>query len=458
MLTELSTFFSPFFVLFTTIIFSVFEYTLQKAWAPVAGSVAPTLTEWFSRYGERRYGRSVAAATAAWKSLGSGLYAGKGGGFGSAISSLPVQCGPGQAPGPPPPKGYVRRHPADGYWAPPPPNSGPLSETSLDTCADYCDKDAACLAFEVYIVKAPSTGNCYLYHNITGPFVVMGPARTYLKVKNNSASLPEPQQLQPVAPFAGEKSLADASGNNNNSNYYYHAQMVPYSQQPYMVRVAAASAANIETRQQVADNGVDVAWRTLLEAAPQLRDVESYRFDVVDLGRQVIASNYSSALAEFRARVTAGDVKGAAKVRKNLDRIIADYDMLLSSDVNFLLGRWIQWARDSAPPNNSSAAADALEFNARNQITLWGPTGQINDYAKKEWGGLVKAYYGYRQSLYFNMTMEALAQNTSLDQGDYCYKLLEFEMAWQHDTTPFPVTPQGDAIDIAVALAKAYVP
>ena len=25
-----------------------------------------------------------------------------------------------------------------------------------------------------------------------------------------------------------------------------------------------------------------------------------------------------------------------------------------------------------------------------NQLTLWGPTGQINDYAKKEWGGLVR--------------------------------------------------------------------
>ena len=31
-----------------------------------------------------------------------------------------------------------------------------------------------------------------------------------------------------------------------------------------------------------------------------------------------------------------------------------------------------------------------LEFNARNQVTLWGPNGEINDYAAKSWGGLVK--------------------------------------------------------------------
>lgn len=27
------------------------------------------------------------------------------------------------------------------------------------------------------------------------------------------------------------------------------------------------------------------------------------------------------------------------------------------------------------------------EYNARNQITLWGPDGQIKDYANKQWAG-----------------------------------------------------------------------
>lgn len=31
-----------------------------------------------------------------------------------------------------------------------------------------------------------------------------------------------------------------------------------------------------------------------------------------------------------------------------------------------------------------------LEFNARNQVTLWGPKGQISDYANKNWAGLMK--------------------------------------------------------------------
>lgn len=27
------------------------------------------------------------------------------------------------------------------------------------------------------------------------------------------------------------------------------------------------------------------------------------------------------------------------------------------------------------------------EYNARNQITLWGPNGEIIDYANKQWSG-----------------------------------------------------------------------
>ena len=29
------------------------------------------------------------------------------------------------------------------------------------------------------------------------------------------------------------------------------------------------------------------------------------------------------------------------------------------------------------------------EYNARNQITLWGPNGEIDDYAAKNWAGLI---------------------------------------------------------------------
>ena len=32
------------------------------------------------------------------------------------------------------------------------------------------------------------------------------------------------------------------------------------------------------------------------------------------------------------------------------------------------------------------------EYNARNQITLWGPRGEIVDYANKQWAGMFISY------------------------------------------------------------------
>lgn len=36
---------------------------------------------------------------------------------------------------------------------------------------------------------------------------------------------------------------------------------------------------------------------------------------------------------------------------------------------------------------NSLQEDKLYEYNARNQITLWGPKGEITDYANKQWAG-----------------------------------------------------------------------
>ena len=57
--------------------------------------------------------------------------------------------------------------------------------------------------------------------------------------------------------------------------------------------------------------------------------------------------------------------------------LLNDLDMLLASDSHFLLGTWIQAARANGVTDQEK---DLMEFNARNQITLWGPNGEVNVY------------------------------------------------------------------------------
>ena len=35
----------------------------------------------------------------------------------------------------------------------------------------------------------------------------------------------------------------------------------------------------------------------------------------------------------------------------------------------------------------------AFLFSAKNQVTIWGPNGEINDYSAREWNGVVGDYY-----------------------------------------------------------------
>ena len=70
---------------------------------------------------------------------------------------------------------------------------------------------------------------------------------------------------------------------------------------------------------------------------------------------------------------------------------------------------------------STDAEKALLEFNARNQVTMWGPNLQVKnthggtgpgnpqDYAGKTWSGLFGTYYKPRQQLFMDMLQDAAA-------------------------------------------------
>ena len=58
--------------------------------------------------------------------------------------------------------------------------------------------------------------------------------------------------------------------------------------------------------------------------------------------------------------------------------LLKDMEEILSTNKNFLLGPWLESAKALATNDEEKKI---YEFNARNQITLWGPNGEILDYA-----------------------------------------------------------------------------
>jgi alpha-N-acetylglucosaminidase len=145
------------------------------------------------------------------------------------------------------------------------------------------------------------------------------------------------------------------------------------------------------------------AWKNMYAAAtqdPHLWANAAYKHDFVDVTRQVysnvFASTYTALIAAWTASTnttTAFDDHAATLVL-----LLRTLDPLLATLPQFNLAPWIASARALAPSAsatsaNASAITDFYEYNARNQITQWGPDGEINDYASKSWGGLVGDYY-----------------------------------------------------------------
>ncbi|KAK8198699.1 hypothetical protein M8818_006566 [Zalaria obscura] len=144
---------------------------------------------------------------------------------------------------------------------------------------------------------------------------------------------------------------------------------------------------------------------------PSLWDDPAYTFDFTDITRQVMANAFVDLYNNFVAAANSSlnitySPSTANATGAQMLWLLSDLDSVLTASniPHFSLAAWIasarscalpQSANDSQTTNSSTIAAAAAfyEYNARNQITLWGPTGEISDYASKQWGGLISSYY-----------------------------------------------------------------
>merc|ERR1719499_3013906 len=191
---------------------------------------------------------------------------------------------------------------------------------------------------------------------------------------------------------------------------------------------------------------VEDAWAQLLSAKRFHNSL--YRYDIVDFGRQVLSNKFLASYKDFQKQVAANNTDAVVQANSTMLGLMDDLDDLLSCDKNWMLGPWLERAKSWGDDPRM------LEFNARNQITLWGPTGQIDDYASKQWSGLVKTYYRKRWALYFEMLIES---KTELDMTAFQDRVFqEVELPWQYDLTTFPTVPSKDLESVACKILAKY--
>lgn len=178
------------------------------------------------------------------------------------------------------------------------------------------------------------------------------------------------------------------------------------------------------------------AWQDMYHAASEesaLWQNPSYQYDMVDITRQVMANAfvplYKNLVSTYMVSNKTSSRAGISAAGSKLIDLLNCLDAVLSTNENFRLDRWIESARAWAGHGNDAAY---YEYNARNQITLWGPTGEINDYASKQWGELVSTYYVPRWKIFVNYLQSTPKEKynaTALHDA-----MMNFELKWQTET------------------------
>ena len=195
------------------------------------------------------------------------------------------------------------------------------------------------------------------------------------------------------------------------------------------------------------------AWCALLDASDSFGQVDTYRFDLVNVARQVLA-NYAACLHnDLAAAYQDGDVRAFRQAAEEFLALIEDLDELLATRKEFLLGRWLE---DAKRWGTNNAEQQVFQWNARRVLTLWGQGPAIDDYARKLWSGMLTGYYLKRWEWYLDELEKSLETRKPFDEATFQAKLRPWMAKWSDGQETYPTEPKGDSVAVAQRLWKRY--
>ncbi|MBR5213185.1 MAG: alpha-N-acetylglucosaminidase [Akkermansia sp.] len=200
---------------------------------------------------------------------------------------------------------------------------------------------------------------------------------------------------------------------------------------------------------------VESAARLMLQAGQELgkelTSLDTYRYDLADLCRQVLADRARTQLARCKTAYDQKDAQAFAAESEAFLQLIRDTASVLRCSEHFLLGLYLQGAENRATtPEDKQANTESL----RRLFTTWRPDiSVLNDYAHRQYAELMQHHYLERWKAYFELCSAQLAGTaTAADAGT-----AEKQVTTNNGEAVEYVNvknPRMDAIDTAFATAK----
>ncbi|HUL54678.1 MAG TPA: alpha-N-acetylglucosaminidase [Opitutaceae bacterium] len=195
------------------------------------------------------------------------------------------------------------------------------------------------------------------------------------------------------------------------------------------------------------------AWRSLLAAAPACGGSDGYRYDLADVGRQVLADlagRYHRAILQAYA---AKDAPAVGRLSSRMLGLFDDLDALLATRKEFLLGVWLADARRYGTTKDEQ---DLCEVGARELLTTWTSHDNVTDYANRQWSGLVGTFYRARWQTWLDALQASLATGKALDFQSVRAIIRDGDLAWTRQHDGYPAEPRGQTIEVARRLFEKY--
>ncbi len=214
-------------------------------------------------------------------------------------------------------------------------------------------------------------------------------------------------------------------------------------------------ADRVRTRLDYRRRDLAIAWGLLVRAADSLADGDGFRYDLVDVTRQVLADYATPLQQRCVLAYLDHDFAGFDSCTGHFLELMDDLDVLLATRREFLLGRWIGDARRCGA---TAGESDLYEKNARDLITLWGDKESgLHEYACRQWSGLIKDFYKPRWEQYFVYLRQKMERGDRMEETSFQQAIKDWEWKWVNTTgSTYSEQPTGDALSVVRRLYTKY--
>lgn len=195
------------------------------------------------------------------------------------------------------------------------------------------------------------------------------------------------------------------------------------------------------------------AWKLLIDCAPQAAASDGYRYDLADVGRQVLADLGTRYQRQIVAAYRAKDKAAVQTLSGKMLGLLRDMDTLAATRNEFLLGPWLE---DARAWGKTTEEKSRFERDARELITVWTASNSIGDYANRQWNGLLGEYYYGRWNIWLAALNDSLASGVAFDEAAANQRVADWELKWTRQNNRFPTRPRGDVVQIAKELVAKY--